>query len=214
MCSSPSVLKSQGEIELAIKVSSWAPANWVHTRCRPGDWVTFRYIDTYTQCSSYIDNYLQLRFGGDFYYPFEDLKERHSLLLLAGGVGINPLLSIFRHSGELLSAGDSSGPRRVSLLYTAATAEELLFKEEISEQCSKRETFTSQFFVTREKTGSEEYTHRRMTKSDLENVLCDKEDTERKICFICGPPKMVEQVKNWLIELNVSAENIRYELWW
>ena len=135
-------------------------------------------------------------------------------MLLAGGVGINPLLSIFRHSGELLSAGDSSGPRSVSLLYTAATAEELLFKEEISEQCSKRETFTSQFFVTREKTGSEEFTHRRMTKSDLENVLCDKEDTERKICFICGPPKMVEQVKNWLIELNVSAENIRYELWW
>ena len=60
MCSSPSVLKSQGEIELAIKVSSWAPANWVHTRCRPGDWVTFRYIATYTQCSSYIDDHLDL----------------------------------------------------------------------------------------------------------------------------------------------------------
>ena len=33
MSSSPSLLKSQGLLELAVKTSSWAPANWVHTKC-------------------------------------------------------------------------------------------------------------------------------------------------------------------------------------
>ena len=42
MSSSPSVLKSSGLLELAVKYSSWAPANWVHTQCAVGDWVTLR----------------------------------------------------------------------------------------------------------------------------------------------------------------------------
>ena len=43
MASSPSLLKSQGLLELAVKTSRWAPANWVHTKCTVGDWVTFRF---------------------------------------------------------------------------------------------------------------------------------------------------------------------------
>ena len=195
MYSSPSALKTSGRIELAIKRSSWSPAKWVHTECQVGDWVTFR-------------------FGGDFYYPPPDLRGEHSLLLIAGGVGINPLQSILRHSSELVSAGASGGPSEVSLLYTAARAEELLFREEISELCSRSERIRAQYFVTKERTGSEGFTDRRMRREDLENILSKSENSERQICYLCGPPGMVEQVRDWLVQLNVSAENIKYELWW
>ena len=36
-----------------------------------------------------------LRFGEDFHYPPDSLEEPHNILLIGGGVGINPLLSIW-----------------------------------------------------------------------------------------------------------------------
>ena len=45
MSSSPSVLKSRGLVELAVKFSTWPPTNWVHTKCAVGDWVTFRFTN-------------------------------------------------------------------------------------------------------------------------------------------------------------------------
>jgi len=68
--------------------------------------------------------------------------------------------------------------------------------------------------VTQERTEGERFTQRRMTRKDLENILNKTDNSERLICYLCGPPGMVEQVKDWLLELNVTAENIKYELWW
>ena len=146
------------------------------------------------------------RFGGDFYYPLDDLDETHSVLLIGGGVGINPLYSIFQHSAELVSAGAGPAPAQVSLLYSAARAEELIFRPHIEEQCRQLSTFQAEFFVTREGAEGEDggVKYRRITKADI----------ERTICYLCGPPDMVEQVKAWLLQLNISEDNIRYELWW
>jgi len=195
MSSSPSVLKSSGLLELAVKYSSWAPANWVHTQCAVGDWVT-------------------LRFGGDFYYPLDDLKETHSLLLIGGGVGINPLHSIFQHSAELVTAAARPAPSQVSLLYSAATAEELIFRQQIEERCRLTPGFQAEFFVTREMGEDGEVKCRRITKADIERTVRGRQRTERLICYLCGPPDMVDQLRVWLLQLNVSEENIRYELWW
>ena len=42
MCSCPSDLSMKGTMDLAVKFSTWAPAHWIHTQCRVGDWITFR----------------------------------------------------------------------------------------------------------------------------------------------------------------------------
>ena len=132
-------------------------------------------------------------------------------------MGINPLYSIFQHSAELLSAGAGSAPTQVSLLYSAATAEELIFRSNIEEHCSKLDTFQAEFFVTREKSegGEREVNYRRLTKADLEKALSVREGRrERTVCYLCGPPDMVDQLRAWLLQLNITEENIRYELWW
>ena len=152
------------------------------------------------------------RFGGDFYYPLDDLTESHSLLLIGGGVGINPLYSVLQHSADLVAAGAGPAPSQVSLLYSAARAEELIFRADIEKQCGELDTFQAEFFVTRERGEEGEVNYRRITKADLEKVLGGRE--ERTLCYLCGPPAMVDQVRAWLTQLNVSQENIRYELWW
>ena len=137
-------------------------------------------------------------------------------MLIGGGVGINPLYSILQHSAELVTAGAKPAPSQVSLLYSAARAEELLFRQNIVEQCSQRPTFQAEFFVTREREKGEEgeVKYRRITKADLERTLGGRESSERRLCYLCGPPAMVEQVRAWLLELNIPEDNIRYELWW
>jgi len=201
MCSPPSDLTSGGTLDLAIKYSTWAPAFWVHTQCRVGDMVTFR-------------------FGGDFYYPARGLEGDHSLLLIAGGVGINPLYSIWLQAAHLArsdtnttsSAVTTTSPASVSLLYSAATPTELIFSSNIDQTVEQVKQFNCKYFVTQEGDQTQEVTGR-ITKENLEKELNSKTET-RTICYLCGPPKMVDQMKVWLEELGVVKEDIKFELWW
>jgi len=78
-----------------------------------------------------VGSQVQIRVGGDFFY--DPVTSRgHDLLLIAGGVGINPLLSILNHVADLCKGDNSLSAdirdSRVMLLYSAQTAEELIFK--------------------------------------------------------------------------------------
>jgi len=192
MCSSPTDLAKNGTVDLAVKFSTWAPANWVHTQCKVGDLVTFR-------------------FGGDFYYPSNGLDDDHSLLLVAGGVGINPLYSIWLQAAHLARTEAGTSPTSVSLLYSAATTGELLFSDKIDQVEEEMKQFTSKYFVTKDRDFTRGET-KRISKTDLEQELKKKE--KRTICYLCGPPGMVDQVNVWLVELGVKKEDIRFELWW
>ena len=67
--------------------------------------------------------------GGDFIYP-PPSPEPHNLMLVAGGVGINPLLSILRYLAGIRETDKSElkVPQEVHLLYSAKTCDELLYK--------------------------------------------------------------------------------------
>ena len=69
-----------------------------------------------------------MRVGGDFFYDPTPSSAPRDLLLIAGGVGINPLFSILRHACNLHAADGNRGPNKLILLYSAATEEELVFK--------------------------------------------------------------------------------------
>jgi len=198
MCSGPHTLQSNSSLELAVKYSTWPPAQWIHTKCKEGDWVTFR-------------------FGGDFYYdPTKDKlfdNDNHSLMLIAGGVGINPLYSIFQHATHLSETKSQFKPSRVTLLYSAATENELLFRDTIESLSESHPNLNikTKYFVTRNQMEKTDLIERRISKADLENSLVDPENT---LCYLCGPPAMVEQTRNWLQELNIKSDNVKYELWW
>lgn len=78
---------------------------------------------------------VKLRVGGDFYYDPQPHTEDRDLLLIAGGVGINPLFSmlqhfLFLHSGQVHASRDNrvGQGRSISLLYSAISTDELIFQ--------------------------------------------------------------------------------------
>lgn len=185
ICSPPSQLESSGTLDLAIKFSTWPPAHWVHTVCAPGDTVG-------------------VRVGGEFLYPTSGVGFPHSILLVAGGVGINPLYSIWLHTRNLVSENHPNKPLSVNLLYSTRNNEELIFNRELSSGLTDK--FHMKTFLTRE--GSRQ----RIQKEDLCEALQGMQGN--KICFICGPAAMAEQVAEWLLQLGVEKENVIYENWW
>ena len=81
----------------------------------------------YFQCAE--GSHVKLRVGGDFYFDAEVTVNKPDLLLIAGGVGINPLFSMWRHARDLDIASndypDSFG--KLMLLYSVSTHDELIF---------------------------------------------------------------------------------------
>ena len=67
-----------------------------------------------------------MRAGGDFYFDPLLADKDVSLLLVAGGVGVNPLYSILQE--VVARGGDGGRPVPVSLLFSAGTQDELLFR--------------------------------------------------------------------------------------
>lgn len=77
------------------------------------------------QCT--VGTELQIRVGGDVYFDPDPDKPCPDLLLIAGGIGINPIHSIFCHVTDLLDSHWTHSPKHVSLLYSASSNDELIF---------------------------------------------------------------------------------------
>ena len=93
-------------LDLAVKYSAYPPAEWISRIAKEGDRVG-------------------IKVGGDFVYELPGEHASAKLLLIAGGIGINPLYSILQH---LLLISTTS---KIALLYSAKSADELAFRPEI-----------------------------------------------------------------------------------
>jgi len=241
MCSAPETLKEKGLLELAIKYSSHPPAHWVHTQCKPGAVVG-------------------IKVGGDFFFDpaqfyaasapadFAEVStnpshnsQHDSLLLIAGGVGINPLVSILEELSFFLNDNQKRGDtnadqsRRCLLLYSAAREEELLFKDKIDSIADSTAGIDVRYFVTRERESSSpssisstttststhpstsNFNRRRIDLDYLRNQVfsgLSPLTVDRCLTYVCGPPSMIDDSVRTLTELGVDSKNVVYEKWW
>ena len=73
-----------------------------------------------------------LKAGGEFFFHPAPPDPARPLLLVAGGVGINPLVSILRHCRHLRARSRRTGagyvPGPIELLYSARSPLELIFR--------------------------------------------------------------------------------------
>ena len=77
----------------------------------------------YLQCC--VDSQVHMRVGGNFYFDPKPGDSCPDLLLIAGGVGINPIYSIVKHVADI-SQYQHTG--KIVLLFSAQNQDELLFK--------------------------------------------------------------------------------------
>ncbi|KTF99818.1 hypothetical protein cypCar_00004507 [Cyprinus carpio] len=199
---------------------------------RAGQWVDFFIpgVDTvggFSICSSpgllqregcSVDSQVAVRVGGNFYFDPQPSDPVVDLLLIAGGVGINPLYSILLHAADLLrqTHGHRYTPGRTHLCYSVKNTKELLFKNTIIDICHERpDKFSCDFHVTQQSSDIERelqpYTiNGRISEKELQRYV----DPEHTLCYLCGPPPMIEKVSSDLKRVGLSEDKILFEKWW
>jgi len=138
--------------------------------------------------------------AGSFTFPPEPAERR--FVFIAGGTGIAPLRAMLRHALALPH-------REVGLLYSARTPEDFAYEGELRTLASEgrielRQTIT--------RTGGDESWpggRGRIGRGTLEPLVHDP----ATLCFICGPPTLVDETTKQLQQLGVPRARIRIEEW-
>ena len=179
--SSPSV---QDSIGLAIRLDEGdhPVTNWLHRDAQVGDAV-------------------EVSLGGDFYYT-KDMDG--PIVLIAGGIGITPLMSIIRAIDE----DGRSTP--TTLIYSVSTPSEILFRHDL-EEIARRNPAISLLFTTTRTSQEERGGHSGRISDEL---LKQARVSVHSLFFICGPPDMIRDIIAMLIRLGVPGSRIKYEQWW
>lgn len=173
----------QGVIQLAIKgLRAGRVASHLWNEARVGDafWIS--------------------RASGDFYFR-DGLSD--SLVLIAGGIGVNPLMSMVRY------LDDAGKNVRMTLIYSATSPSELLFAQELQAIAARNPLLRCLFTVTQP--GQEPWEGRRgrIDKGMLEEARLDP----RALYYLCGPPGMPTELAGVLRVLGVLPDSIRFEEW-
>ena len=98
------------------------------------------------------------------------------------------------------------------MVFSARNSDELLFKSKFDEIANHEpDVFSVNYIRTRE--GSSD---RRLNKDKLSSTLEANFSTSKDkiICYLCGPPQMIQNLTPDLQALGIPKGNIKYELWW
>jgi len=129
-------------------------------------------------------------------------SETDSIVLIAGGVGITPMMCITRFLTDRSYRGD------IFLLYGVREPQQLIFREEI-EYLRKRHANLHFVAIMSEADGTK-WTGAKgqITKEFIANSV---PDIARRRVHVCGPPPMTEAVKWALAGLGIPKEKIKTE---
>lgn len=185
---------------------------------------------------------VRIRVGGNFTHPpmklsMQEFQSIDNIVLIAGGVGINPVMS-------MVSAMDVQGakrigglPPRLRILYTSKRGadgkgkpEEVLFEERLKAIAAKRGQkdevdFTYTFFNTsRNVTAESERTdipenmqvlRRRIEHNDLFEALGPEQRRRSTLVYVCGLPAMTDHYVELLRKApGMEEKRVLCEKWW
>jgi ferredoxin-NADP reductase len=162
-------------------------------------------VSTYLVEELRVGEYLELRgpIGGYFVW---NAAMGGSLLLVAGGSGIVPLMAMLRHR----SRAGSDLPAR--LLYSARSYEELIYRDELAELASRDARFEMVQTLTRSQPPGWSGHRRRVDTEMLEELIRPPEVWPHPArTYVCGPTGYVETVANLLVELGHDPATLKTE---
>ena len=146
-----------------------------------------------------------LKFKGPYgkFYFNEEMK--NNLVLIAGGTGITPLISIIRYST------DKSIPNNIKLFYSVKNPDEIIFHEEIKNLKQKNPNFEYFITITRAEDhhvwdGRRGRIEQTLLKENIENIL-------DIIYFLCGSKEFVDNIISMLTSSGVKREQIKTDVW-
>lgn len=136
--------------------------------------------------------------AGAFVYPENDARP---LALIAGGIGITPLLAMCRH------AVSADPGRPVTLLYSARREQDLAFLPELR-LIAERHPQTRLAITLTQDTGDSRWARGRIDAVLLRRYVHEPALT---LFYICGPAAMIAEMRALLRSLEVPEGQIRSE---
>lgn len=171
---------ARGYLEISVRRQGLV-SNALHAMARPGTMLSVRAP------------------AGAFVYPGGDDRP---LVLLGGGIGITPLMSMLRHA--LLT----EPTRPVTLLYSAKTLGEFAFRDELLTLARRHDQLRVCFAVTQGDAPPDVYRGRIDTRLLASSVP----DLKHAVSMLCGPQAMIDGLTANLVSLGVPKDQVRAEL--
>ncbi|QKX56946.1 uncharacterized protein TRUGW13939_04054 [Talaromyces rugulosus] len=144
---------------------------------------------------------------GDFF--LQDEKATCPVVLIAAGVGITPLLSMFTQIAENMD----KVYRKVHIIHAARNSASRAFKDAIEKITGGHPSIKATFFVENPENGNCDRTY--IGRVDLHRLHAQNDlflnDSETEF-YICGPPPFMQSLRDSLLRLGVDQTRIKMEL--
>jgi predicted ferric reductase len=127
-----------------------------------------------------------------------DFDSTNEMIMIAGGIGITPMLSILRYLQDIKSG------RKITLLWSNRTQKEVVYADELNDMAKNNPELSIKYLFTREEGQNKNPV--RLNRDGLERLLsgCSRD----AVILLCGPPAMMTQVRKDLILIGFSARSI------
>lgn len=174
----------EGEVDITVeRISDGEVSAYLHDVLIPGDRIEVRGP-----------------IGG--YFVWEAVMAE-PLLLIAGGLGVVPLMSMIRHR----AAAGARNP--TSLLYSSRTFEDIIYYQELEKLRTTNNGLQVFHTLTRSQPPHWKGYARRIDQSMLKELA---KPLGRSVqVYVCGPTVLVETVANTLVKIGVNSNQIRTE---
>jgi ferredoxin-NADP reductase len=174
----------EGEIDLTVeRINDGEVSTYMHDVLVPGDRLEVRGP-----------------IGGYFVW---EANMAEPLLLIAGGSGVVPLMSMIRHR----AAAGAKNP--TSLLYSSRTFEDVIYYDELEKLRSANHGVQVFHTLTRSQPPGWKGYARRIDADLLKEVAQPLSKSVQ--VFVCGPTLLVESVANVLVTIGINSNQIRTE---
>lgn len=174
----------QGEIDITVeRINDGEVSPYLHDVLVPGDRVEARGP-----------------IGGYFVW---EAAMTDPLLLIAGGSGVVPLMSMIRHR----AAAGAQNP--TALLYSSRNREDVIYFDELERLHASDPALQIFHTLTRSQPAGWQGYARRIDEAMLREIA--QPLGKRVQVFICGPTLMVESAANTLVTIGINAGQIRTE---
>jgi NAD(P)H-flavin reductase len=134
-------------------------------------------------------------------FTFPATPDERRFVFIAGGTGIAPLRSMLRHAL-------TQPHRNIGLFYSARTPDEFAYEEELRHLAAAGVIELRQT-VTRLSGAEWSGPRGRLNRDALAELVHDP----ATLCFVCGPPALVDEMPRVLADLGIPRTRIRVEEW-
>jgi ferredoxin-NADP reductase/DMSO/TMAO reductase YedYZ heme-binding membrane subunit len=129
-------------------------------------------------------------------------KEAEEIVMIAGGVGVTPLMAQIRYLTDI------AWPGKIHLVYSVKTERDIIFRSELEELQRRFPNLKVDVTVTREASVAWTGKRGRLSAAMLMSLV---PDIARCRVHLCGPTEMVEPLKKALRELGVADDQMKSE---